>query len=205
MRAVRIQHVPGVGSGAGSSARSGSSAGRSGGKGAGDPVFPRGPGFFKRLRKSIDAMCLIDSLLAVGIIGIIAAVGIPNLVITYIDMSQTKLQRDVARLNQNVTCYLKDGGSLEGLSDPQTVLDKLKTARPSADEKTGSKVDAGQMALRQIDSQIQSNEARAVWDPCTQRFEISYMSGQAGIADFYIDETHANVMCPTAPVKKPAS
>jgi hypothetical protein len=118
-------------------------------------------------------------------------------------VEQTKLRVDVNKLNALIASYIGDGGSLEGLTNPQAVIDRLKTVRTNADSKiqagalTGRYVDVRLVARMQSTQEADSNTPRAVWNATTKRFDVQTRSGSAGVADFVLDDSLAEVFYPT--------
>lgn len=114
-----------------------------------------------------------------------------------------KLQSDVALLNQMVNLYLADGGSLDGISSEQAVLDKLKRARPSAEAKqqvgisTGRFVDVRLSAHTGTGPLLPGQSYRAVWvsTATSKRFNLD-SSGAPGVDDFYLNSNLSDTNYP---------
>lgn len=149
------------------------------------------------------AFSLIEVVIAIALAAILASVAVVSLSGTKAAVEQTKLKVDVNKLNALVSSYLADGGSLEGLTTPQSVIDQLKTVRTNADAKrqagalTGRYVDVRLAARMLTTGEMAGSEPRAVWNTATQRFDIVATAGRAGVADFYLDDALADALYPT--------
>jgi uncharacterized protein YegL len=102
--------------------------------------------------------------------------------------TSTKLDSDVAAINQSIKVYLANGGSLAGVTDPAAVLDKLKTRREAADAAAyaglrSDMIDGRVTAVPQTTAEANSNAPRAVWNATARRFEVARL-GSGGIARF---------------------
>lgn len=130
----------------------------------------------------------------VTVIGIIAAIAFAPIGDVNSSAQETRLTSDVKVINQAVAMYLANGGSLEGLSAPQEILDKLKTV--SASDRLvgfqGAMVDKRMAAVMQTATEAASDTARALWNGSAQKFEIG-TSGGDGVARFDLDATLAGV------------
>lgn len=146
---------------------------------------------------------LVELILAIAITSVLAAVVVVNMTGTKAAAEQTKLRVDVNKLNNLISLYVADGGSLAGASNAQTVVDKLKTVRTNADAKlqagalTGRYVDIRLAAKVQSSSEAATSAPRAVWNATTQRFDIVSSPGAAGVSDFVLDDALAEVLYPT--------
>lgn len=153
--------------------------------------------------RSRSGFSLLEITVTVALMGILATVAFIMVSKTRVGVVDTKLRTDVARLNNIISLYLGSGGSLDGLSNPQDVLDKLKTVRPDADAKrqvgalTGRGVDVRLTASLQSLTQKASDSPRAVWNGVTKRFDIVTTAGTQGIADFVLDDNLLTVNYPT--------
>ncbi len=146
---------------------------------------------------------LTELIIAIVLMGLLASIAVSLYSKTKISASTTKLRTDVVRLNQLITQYLADGGSLDGLTTPDAVLDKLKTVRTNADSKrqvgmiTGRGVDV-RLASRMMTTQEKATtEPRAVWNTTSKRFDISTTAGTTGVADFVLDDALLATNYPT--------
>lgn len=146
---------------------------------------------------------LVELILAIAITSVLAAVVVVNMTGTKAAAEQTKLRVDVNKLNNLISLYVADGGSLTGATNAQTVVDKLKTVRTNADAKlqagalTGRYVDIRLAAKVQSSSEAATSAPRAVWNATTQRFDIVSSPGAAGVSDFVLDDALAEVLYPT--------
>lgn len=139
---------------------------------------------------------LLELVIMISIIGVIAGLGAALLSDDSESSSVAKLQSDVATLNQMVALYVADGGSLAGLTTPQSVLDKMKRSRPQSEWQqhvgivSGRLLDVRLRALMTTQPDA-SNNPRAFWDRTKQRFVMSKGSGSA-VSDFYLDDSLVN-------------
>jgi prepilin-type N-terminal cleavage/methylation domain-containing protein len=146
---------------------------------------------------------LIEVLLTVVLISILSTVAYMMMSQSKMAVVDTKLKTDVVRLNQIISLYVADGGSLSGLTTAQEVLNKLKTVRTNADAKrqvgalTGRGVDIRLTARPQNSVEMASTSPRAVWNPTTLRFDIDSTPGASGVADFVLDDDLLAVNYPT--------
>jgi len=133
------------------------------------------------------AFSLVEVLTAITLMAVFASIAV-NMVSSTSDSARTtKLTSEVRKLNTILEIYVSEGGSLEDITDPQAVLDKLKTSTSAQDAQrqvgmmTGRGVDVRLVARTLTADETNSSAARAVWNPATSQFSISYTPGQAGI------------------------
>jgi competence protein ComGC len=150
-----------------------------------------------RLHLTRTAFTFVEALIVVTIIAVLVALAMPQISTTRKVVTDTKLSTDVARLNSLIAVYVASGGSVDGATTVQEVLDRLKTRRTAADANrtvfpmTGRAVDVRLGVRMQSAAEAARNtEPRAVWNATTRRFEIAY-SGAAGIAGFTVDDSLA--------------
>lgn len=139
---------------------------------------------------------MLEVLVAVAAIAILAAIAIPSYSIVVNGTTASKIETDVVKINSAIKVYLASGGNLDGITNPQAVLDKLKTVRATDTSEEyaglrGSMIDKRLAARPQTAEQVASDQVRAHWDSADQRFTLS-KSG-AGIHDFYLDSNLATV------------
>jgi len=133
----------------------------------------------------------VEILLVVAVLGALATAG--YYVVT--PMQQTarvsKLESDVASLNAAVQLYLANGGELEGVTDPDEVIRRMKT-RMDADSfdaamgLTSSFVDQRLMTEDMPADEAAGSAPRARWNSDKMRFVIA--SEGSGIKAFLLDE-----------------
>ncbi len=109
----------------------------------------------------------------------------------------TKLEVDVASINTSINVYLASGGNLDGLTEPQTIIDKLKTARalPNAERYAGlrsSMIDKRLAAVMQTAAEAATSTPRAIWNDAKDRFEVAD-TGSNGVKHFILDDAMAAV------------
>ncbi len=105
----------------------------------------------------------------------------------------SKLEVDVSSLNQSINVYLASGGNLDGVTQPQLILDKLKTVRTqaSAERFSGlrsSMVDKRLYAVMMTSSESLGSTPRALWDSAEKSFQIA-TTGTLGVKHFALDDS----------------
>lgn len=136
----------------------------------------------------------MEMFLLVAIIGLFTTIAI-NLVGTGFPgtLRGAKLEADVQKLNQLVSLYLADGGTLNGVNSEQAVLDHLKRARSTSESKTNLGVTSGRfidvrLRVRSGNGALsRGQEHRAKWNTSTKRFDL--VTSGAGVDEFYLDES----------------
>lgn len=146
-----------------------------------------------RRERTLYAFSLIEVLSVVAIIGVIAALALPYAFNAREDAQEVRLQSTVAQLNESLDVYRASGGSVAGLTEPQEVIDKMKTRRdPDAAARfagfAGSMVDPRLQAVPLKKDQIRSGRLRSVWNADKQRFELT-IKPVDGIGDFALVES----------------
>jgi hypothetical protein len=109
---------------------------------------------------------------------------------------EVKLGRDVAVLNKALRQYEMSGGSLVDITEPQAVINKLKTRLTGDNKKQmaglrGSVVDNRLRVELQDANEISTTKPRARYRVDTRQFEI--VTTGSGIKRFVMDETLAAV------------
>ena len=141
-----------------------------------------------QLRRPSSAFSLLETLIALAVIGILAAVGIAYHRVSIEDVRVTKLEADIATINAATKTYLANGGSFTGLTTPQEILDKMKTVLTTEQETRfvgigGSMIDA-RLAVVTAEG-LPNGRPRAVWNASARRFELA--STGSGISQFVLD------------------
>lgn len=141
--------------------------------------------------ESRRAFSLFEALAVIGIIGVLSWVVVASQSGTTQAVTAAKLDSDVATVNQAIKVYIASGGSLSGITDPQTVLDKMKTSLVAEDAQknagfSGAMIDRRLTVRTATTLQQQSTARRAVWTPSLMRFEIR--DSGPGVAEFVLDE-----------------
>lgn len=139
-------------------------------------------------------MSLFEVVLVVAIIGIIAAVALPQFGGLREASYRAKLSNDVDVINSAIDVYLANGGDLGELENPQSVLDRLKSVRTEASAvrfvgMTGSTLDPRLSAV--MADHRDEGAPRAVWNSVDRRFEIAEQG--SGVREFLLDEKLAEV------------
>lgn len=140
---------------------------------------------------------MVEALFSVAVLAILLGIGMKGIQLVYSSGTKTKLQSDVSAINKSIKVYIANGGSLEGITEPQSVLDQLKkelsgdAASQFAGLK-GSMLDKRLVARMQTVSETSSDAQRAIWNESQFRFVIAD-SGENGVAAFDLDESLAAV------------
>ena len=140
---------------------------------------------------------LLEVIAVVAVLGVIAAIAFTGVTHVNDGARLTKLESDVATVNQAMSIYVANGGSLAGCDTAQHAIDKLKTARAGLDAVKfaglrGTMVDKRLKARLQTGAEAESSARRAIWTPTESRFVIATL-GEGGVSEFLLDESLAAV------------
>lgn len=149
-----------------------------------------------RLPKAFTLLELLAVLAAIGLLAGLAIYSVGNVT----EGSRiSKLESDIATVNQAINIYVANGGQLTDaesygfLGDPieQKVLDKLKTRRNRFSSDTfagvsGEMIDKRVAVRMQDTDQASTAKPRAVWDSLNNHFVIQ-KTGK-GVHEFYLNE-----------------
>lgn len=129
----------------------------------------------------------------IAILGVMATILVTMVGRQPVVVRETKLTSDVAALNSCVALYLADGGNLTGVTNPQTIIDRLKKPRAQSEWQRHSGASSGRLVDTRLKARItqsipRDGSRRARWNPQTFRFEMSGASGNA-VTEFYLDDT----------------
>lgn len=130
---------------------------------------------------------IVEVLVVVGVLGIVATVAILGFGKLENDVSDSKIDRDIATVNRAISVYLSNGGSLDGIDDPQVVIDKLKTVR--SDEASRIFVGAANGSVVASDLNFvlfKEGEQRfgAKWDSSQMKFVSATGDGSEQVGEF---------------------
>jgi Chitobiase/beta-hexosaminidase C-terminal domain/Domain of unknown function (DUF5122) beta-propeller len=133
--------------------------------------------------------------MTVAILSTVTAMAVYTATTVRSSSENVKLVRDVAVLNKALRQYEVFGGSLTGVTDPQLVINKMKTRLTGDNKKQmaglrGSVVDTRLRIELQSVAEAATTEQRARYRTDTRQFEI-VDSGSEGIKRFLIDESLA--------------
>lgn len=139
---------------------------------------------------------MIEVMITVAVLGIVAAIAIPSISSLNKGVQKSSLQSDVATINRSVAAYLASGGKLDGITDPQVVLDRIKSTQKAENAKMATTFSGSMLDKRLAVQYIPTNKVgpdnditRAVWDKDEKKFVLT-TSGQ-GIEQFILDENLA--------------
>ena len=149
------------------------------------------------LTKISRAFSLIEILATVALIGVVASIVLFSIGNSSKAVMSTKLQSGAQKLNSIVAVYLSQGGSLDGLTTPQEVINKLKSVRPASEDQrnvgvmTGSGVDLRLAAQMQTSSEASGNNPHVYWDSTNKKFVYTTSPTPlfAGVSDFVLDDS----------------
>ncbi len=146
----------------------------------------------KTYNKRTKAFGFINMLVTVAVIAIIGSIAYVAMTGIKDSAEEQLLNDQVATLNKSVKLYLNTGGSIDGLTTAQAVIDKMKTMAANGEKMAGFRgtfIDPRLDAVEQTDEEAgTSGELRVIWDPAAQDFKIA-TGGQKGIKEFKIDPT----------------
>ncbi|MFT5466668.1 MAG: type II secretory pathway pseudopilin PulG [Verrucomicrobiales bacterium] len=131
----------------------------------------------KYKRSSVSGISLIEAVLAIAILGVVAAIAFTSTQRVNEGSQLTKLRSDITTLNQAIEVYISNGGDLTGITNPQAVIDKLKTRRTAESDAAfagfgNSMIDKRLQVRLQTSAEASSDDPRAVWNPSSIQFEI---------------------------------
>lgn len=157
---------------------------------------PKNPIMHKRQRKGFSLVEIILSICVLAVLTTLAVVYLtPNINV----VTNTRLESDVLKLNQQISVYLAQGGSLDNISTAQDVINKLKTsltpeqAKTQVGTMTGRSVDIRLAARAATSQQRNSGTPMAVWNATTKRFEIKTSSLPSNaVSEFYLNDALAS-------------
>ena len=148
-----------------------------------------------------DGFSLLEIFVTILILGTIVSVAVTSIGINvHGSVKDTKLRSDVAMLNQMVSLYLADGGSLDGVVSEQAVLDHLKRARPTAEANiqtggaSGRFIDTRLAAITGTGNMSGGQTIRTTWNSSAKKFEI--ISSGNGVDSFALDDSLADTVYP---------
>ncbi len=139
---------------------------------------------------SLRAFSYLEAVAVLAVLGIIAAVAIPFMKSSVESTRHSKLENHLASANASIKVYLANGGSLDGITDPQAVLDKLKSVNAAEANHAGlggSLLDKRLTIVYQSAAEAATSQWRAHWSPSDLRFTMA-KSGAIGIKEFTFNE-----------------
>jgi prepilin-type N-terminal cleavage/methylation domain-containing protein len=153
---------------------------------------------FNRSVKRSKGLTLVELLVVVTVLGILAAMGFYTAQGVVKSSRETKLTADVATLNKAIRTYEAAGGKMDGVTDAQVVINRLKTKltgdakRQNASAIRDTLVDPG-MKANMLNGTPSQDGSRAVWNTATRSFVVYNDNGNQGIGSFSIDSELAKV------------
>ncbi|MCB1235224.1 MAG: choice-of-anchor K domain-containing protein [Verrucomicrobiae bacterium] len=127
------------------------------------------------------------------LIGVVASIGVLAVNRSNDSTRSAKLTSDVKNLNSAIRIYLANGGSLDGLTTPAEIVQKLKTTQSNSEARqhtggaSSSMVDPRVVPVMQNATEAATSDPRAVYNAATQLFEVA-TSGAGGVKEFQLDE-----------------
>jgi prepilin-type N-terminal cleavage/methylation domain-containing protein len=135
---------------------------------------------------------LVELLAVVAVVGILSSMGY----VSYTGQRQAadanKLASDAAVVNRAVALYLASGGSLDGVTAPQEILDKLKAdaTAESAARRIGLNGTFLDARVKARVGNASGSQPRAVWNSGEHRFDV-VTTGGSGVLEFMLDDAEA--------------
>ncbi len=129
----------------------------------------------------------METLITVGVVGLLAAIGTLTIGGVVGKASSQKLSADVDSLNRSVSAFLSSGGDLSGMKSADEVLSALKLNLTNASRIpgfSGSKIDERLSFEYQSSAEAQGSNWRVYWDEALTRFVLAQSGDQPGIKAF---------------------
>lgn len=157
--------------------------------------------------KSQSGFSLVEVLIAIAVLGVIAAIAIISVDGMVTSSRETKLSSDVSSINRAILAFKATGGDLSGANSADEVLSALKATVANAEQLpgfSGSKIDERLLPRYQTSDEAEKGNLCAYWDADSQTFQIgSPGSGQVGISKFVLDADEGEKDHGTVEVTKP--
>ncbi|MEO0448334.1 MAG: VWA domain-containing protein, partial [Verrucomicrobiota bacterium] len=144
------------------------------------------------------AFSMLELLLVVSLVGVLTALAMQQFGDMRTSFRQTKMGSDVQAVNSAIDLYLANGGSLAGVSDPQAVLNKLKTIREQSSAKQYAGFRESMIDLRLMTVALTPEEKsdqslkKVLWNGGKNRFEI-VTSGAGAFAGFGLGDLSSDL------------
>ena len=145
-------------------------------------------------KSAFPGFSLVELVLTIAILGVLTSVVVLRYGAQGTRVGELKLEADVRQLNQMVSLYKADGGSLANLTQTTSVIEKLKNYRPESTIKSHTGPVSGRLMDARIVPVMGSGSAgkpRAVWDATKQQF-IIVIDGRQGAMSFAMDANRSN-------------
>lgn len=146
-------------------------------------------------RQFPSGFSLTEVTIAMGLLAVACALAVLFFGNLRSTAEQAKLQQDVQVLNSAAKVFLANGGSFEGATSPQEVLDRMKTTalasqRPTFVGMTEATIDPRLAVV--MASPEEASRSGAIWDASQNRFVIRE-NVRGGISHFELNEALAEV------------
>ena len=143
-------------------------------------------------QRPISAFSLLEILTTVAVLGILMAGALVKIGFVERAAKYHKLNSDTRSINQAIRVYTANGGSIGNLTDPQQILNKLKTTRSAATADqyaglVGSMVDLRLKAVTKSAASPGIWNKVVTWDASGLRFVVG--EGNSGIVEFKLDDS----------------
>jgi hypothetical protein len=145
---------------------------------------------------SSHGFTMAEVLTVIAVIVVVVAVSVKAITGLAPNVATSKLNSEVIKLNQIVSVYLAEGGSMTGVSTVQDAIDKLKTIRSASDTQrsttvmSGRAIDVRTVAKPLTAAEASTTKTRVIWDAASNSFKLT-TSGAGGAGEFYLDDALA--------------
>lgn len=138
-------------------------------------------------RNAARGFSLVETMITVGVVGIVAAIGVLVTSNVVSKAREQKLFSDIDTINRSVVAYIASGGDLSDTKTPEEVLIALKRSVEGGARMpgfSGSKIDERLSAEFQTESDAAKTQWRAYWDADSSRFVLAQSGDTPGIRGF---------------------
>jgi prepilin-type N-terminal cleavage/methylation domain-containing protein len=155
--------------------------------------------FSARRRQRLRGFSLVELIVVLGLIVVGAGVGTAVVSKVQTAAMDAKLVEDVDQVNTAISLYMTGGGTLAGVTDPQAVVDRLKTVTTTEDGNDREIMFAKRSMIDQRLAVVTSEDSsqRGMWkwsrlharyNATTQRFEVVGQASDETFRGFALDD-----------------
>ena len=149
----------------------------------------------KAIRQTTTAgLTMVEVMITIGLVAVLCSISMLIVGKTKGRVELAKFEQDVTAVNSAAKLFVYNGGSFDGLSDAQEILDRMKSAHTHAARQQFVGISGAMIDKRLVAKSVTGDQAdyAAVWDAATKQFVIQ-KDAQNGIARFDLDESLAEV------------